>query len=195
MAPGNVLCHHNRHLLGNFEFLHGLRMTCVPLNVSEKLHWQHLLEKLRERNRGSSHSCFVNTIQHPRIQKNNINHSSMENFHDSSKQRPPSFFHSHNRPALGRALVHSVGKTHALVVTVELIWLLFLNILSFNFVQTPNESLRFRRFRRSYVINPVVIPTSVKGALLFLLICPVQGGHVPVFVAVYPQCICVTYFS
>ena len=30
---------------------------------------------------------------------------------------------------------------HILVVTVELIWLLLLNILSFNFVPTPNKSL------------------------------------------------------
>ena len=32
-------------------------------------------------------------------------------------------------------------KTHVLVVTVELIWLLLLNILSFNFVPTPNKFL------------------------------------------------------
>ena len=32
-------------------------------------------------------------------------------------------------------------KIHALVVTVELIWLLLLNILSFNFVPMPNKFL------------------------------------------------------
>ena len=37
-----------------------------------------------------------------------------------------------------------------MVVTGELIWLLFLNIISFNYVQTTNKSLRFRKFRRSY---------------------------------------------
>ena len=32
-----------------------------------------------------------------------------------------------------------------LVVAVELIWLLFLNMFSFNFIQMPNKSLRFRK--------------------------------------------------
>ena len=39
-------------------------------------------------------------------------------------------------PVLAHVLIHYV-----LVVTVELIWLLFLNILSFNFVPAPNKSL------------------------------------------------------
>ena len=33
----------------------------------------------------------------------------------------------------------SVDKTHVLVVTVELIWLFFLNILYFNFFPTPGS--------------------------------------------------------
>ena len=43
-------------------------------------------------------------------------------------------FHSDTNPVLVHVLVHFVDKTYVLVVTVELIWLLFLNILSFNFV-------------------------------------------------------------
>ena len=35
----------------------------------------------------------------------------------------------------GHVLVHSVEKTNVLVVTLKLIWLVFLYILSFNFVQ------------------------------------------------------------
>ena len=46
---------------------------------------------------------------------------------------PPLFFHSDTSPALGNGLVYSADKTHILAVAVELIWLLFLNILSFNF--------------------------------------------------------------
>ena len=34
---------------------------------------------------------------------------------------------------LGHLLVHSVDKTYVLILTVEWIWLLLLNILSFNF--------------------------------------------------------------
>ena len=79
-------------------------------------------------------------------------------------------FHLHTKPVFGRVLVHSVDKIDVLVVTVELIWLLFLNILSFNFVQTPNKSLRFRRFRRSYVNHPVVFQQLPK-LLYFLAWC------------------------
>ena len=46
------------------------------------------------------------------------------------------FFHSDTNPVFGQVLIHSFDKTHALVVTVELIWLLLLNIPSFNFVPT-----------------------------------------------------------
>ena len=53
-------------------------------------------------------------------------------------------------PILGHVLVHSVDKTHVLVVAVELIRLLFLNIFSFNFVPTPNKSLRFTRFKKLF---------------------------------------------
>ena len=87
-------------------------------------------------------------IQHPRFLKNNIDHL--------IKQGPPSFF-IFSLPVISNVLAHSVEKTHVLVVTVELDSLLLLNILSFNFAQTPNKSLRFKRFRRSYVHHFSVI--------------------------------------
>ena len=61
---------------------------------------------------------------------------------------------------LGHVLFHSVDKTHVLVVTVELIGLLFFNIFSFNFAPTSNISLRFTRFRWSYVNHPAVFLTN-----------------------------------
>ena len=70
------------------------------------------------------------------------------------------FFHPETNPVIGHALVHSVDKTHVMVVSMKLIWLLFLNIFSFNFVPTPRKSLRFTRFRRSYVNHPVVVLTN-----------------------------------
>ena len=88
-------------------------------------------------------------MQYPHTLKNNI--------YQSNKWRPPPFFHSDTNPELGHAPVHFVDKTHVLVVTVELIWLLLLNILSSNFIPTPNKSLRYTRFRRSYVNYPVVV--------------------------------------
>ena len=63
-------------------------------------------------------------------------------------------------PILGHVLVHSVDKTHVLVVTVELVWLLFLNTYFFNFVSIPNKSLRFTRFRRSYANHTAVVLTN-----------------------------------
>ena len=77
----------------------------------------------------------------------------------SNKRGPPPFFHSDTNPVIGHVLVYSVGKTHILVVTVELIWW-FLNILFFNFVPTPNKSLRFTRFRRNYVNRTAVVLTN-----------------------------------
>ena len=95
---------------------------------------------------------FVNSIQYPHTLKNNTYHS--------NKQGPPLFLHLDTNPVIGHALVHSVDKTNVLDVTVDLIWLLFLNILSFNFVATPRKSLRFTRFIRSYVNRPAVVLTN-----------------------------------
>ena len=95
---------------------------------------------------------FVNTMQYPRTLKNNIYHS--------NKWGLLQFLHLDISPVTGHNLVHSVGKTHVLIVTVNLIWLLFLNILSFNFVAAPRKFLRFTRFIRSYVNRPAVVLTN-----------------------------------
>ena len=123
IAPGNVLCHHNKYLMGYFEFLHGSRIICLPLNISIKLHWQYVFEK-RQR---AIAFIFDKTIQHSRTLKNNIYHS--------NKREPLPFFHPDTNPVIGQVLVHFVDKTHALVVTVELIWFLFFVVLEYTFFQ------------------------------------------------------------
>ena len=89
----------------------------------------YLITSLRKARRDRTLIAYIliNTMQDPRTLKNNIYHS--------NKRGPPLF------PVLGQVLIHSFDKTHVLVVTVKLIWLLFLNILSFNFVPTLNKSL------------------------------------------------------
>ena len=88
------------------------------------------------------------------------------------------------------------NKNHVLVKTVESIWLLFLNILSFTFVQRLNKSVRFRRFKRSYVNRPVVVPTNhcqIFTATLQLL-CSKWPHSFYAAVSLQWQCICVTCF-
>ena len=102
-------------------------------------------------------SVFAITMQYPHTPKNNI--------HQPNKQRPPPFFHSDNNPVLDHILVHSFDKTHALVVTVKLIWFFFLNIHSFNIVPTLNKSLTLTRFNKSYVNRSAVV--LIKIMLLF----------------------------
>ena len=77
---------------------------------------------------------------------------------------------------IGQILIQSDDKTHILVVTVKLIWLLFLNILSFNFIPKPNKSLGFTRFRRSYLKRPAAV--LIKVTLHFQLMCAVPSDHV-----------------
>ena len=109
--------------------------------------WQHLFEKVKRQRLIAF--IFVNTIQYPRTQNNNIYYS--------NKQWAPTFCHSDTNPVFGHVLVHFVDKVLVLVAAVELIWLLFLNELSFNFVPTPNKSLRLTR---SYVNCPAVVITN-----------------------------------
>ena len=115
---------------------------------------------------------FVNTIQYQRTLKNNIYYS--------NKREPP--------PILGHVLVHSVGKTHILVVTVEL--MLVLNIFSFNFVPTPSKSPTFTRFRRSYVNHPAVVLTNhCQSYTVFLIYVRCLSCHVPIFCSCLSQMI------
>ena len=115
-------------------------------------------------------------MQHTRIQRNSINHW--------RKRGPPRVFHLSTNLVLGNDLLHSVGKTHVLVVTLEFIWLLFLNILSFNFVQAPNKSFKFGRFKRSYGTCPGVVPTNFCQSFALLLsffiymMSAIQSGYV-----------------
>ena len=175
IAFDNVLCLHNKYLIRYFKFLHGSRIICLHWNISE-LHWLYVFEKLDKARLIAS--IFVNIIQYPCTRKNNI--------YFSNKRGTPPCFHPDTNPAIGHALVHSINKSHVLVVTVELIWFLFLNILSFNFLQTPRKSLRFT----SYVNRPVVILTDhCQSYTAFCLICAVQSGHVYFFFAtVCSQC-------
>ena len=108
---------------------------------------------------------------------------SLHKIDHSSKWGPPPFSHLDTNFVLVHVLVHFVDKTHVLVEIVELIWLMFMNILSFNFVPTPNKSIRFRTFRRSYVNQPTVVLTSYCQSCIafFCLMCAVQSGHVPFF--------------
>ena len=117
--------------MGYFEFLHNWRIICLPLNIPEKLHWQQLFEKPKRQRLIAF--ILVSTIQYPRTMKNNIYYS--------NKREPPPFFLWDTNSVLGHVLIHSVDSTLVLVATVELIWLLFLNILSSNFVPTSNKSL------------------------------------------------------
>ena len=118
---------------------------------------------------------LVNTIQYPCTLKSNICHS--------NKRGPPPFFYLDTNPLLGHFLIHSVDKTNALVVAVELTCLLFLNKLSFNFVPTPKKFLRLKKFRKSYVNRPDVVLTNPTSYTAFLLDvrCAVLCGRVPFF--------------
>ena len=69
---------------------------------------------------------LVNTIQYPRILQNNIYYP--------NKRLPPQFFLSDTNPVFGQVLIHYFECSGC---TVEIIWLLLFNILSFNFVPTP----------------------------------------------------------
>ena len=129
------------YLLGYFEFLHGQGIICLPLNnnidnMSSKKQKRQILIAF----------IIANTIQYPR--------TLMKNIYRSNKRGPPPFFHPDTNPLIGHAVVHSVEKTHVLVVTLELIWFMS---LSFNFVPTLRKCLSLTRFRKSYVNHPVVV--------------------------------------
>ena len=116
--------------MGYFEFLHSSRMICL---IFQKNYIENISLKRQKRHRLIAY-VFVNMIQYPHTLKNKIHHS--------NRRGLPPVFHSDTNPVLSYFIVYCVDKTHVLVVIVELIWLLFLNIFSFNFVQIPNKCLK-----------------------------------------------------
>ena len=48
---------HNKHQMGYFEFLNGLSIIGLPLNISEKLHWQYLFENVKGAETHRLHLC------------------------------------------------------------------------------------------------------------------------------------------
>ena len=114
-------------------------MICLGLNISEKLHYQHLFEKLGE-------------AETQELLNNNKDHS-------RKRGRPP-FFHSDTNLVFSHILVHSCRQKLCSSCNSGINLILFLNTLSFNFFLTQNKSFRFGRFRRSYVNCHVVVPTN-----------------------------------
>ena len=107
IAPGNVLCRHNIHLMGYFEFLHDSRMVCLPLGISEKLHWR--------RGRTSSSSLL--------IQSNTL--LSGEQHRPFKQTRTNTiFFSSFGYQFCTWSRFGPFCRTNVLVVLVESIWLL-----------------------------------------------------------------------
>ena len=103
----------------------------------QKNYMDNISSKRQKRQRLAAF-IFVNTIQYPCTLKNSI--------YNSNKRGLPPFPHSDTNPVLGQVLVPSVDKTHVLIVTVELIWLLFLNIISFNVIlRLPAQVFLFKR--------------------------------------------------
>ena len=149
IAPGNILRHHNKYLMGYFEFLHGWRIICLSWNISGKLHWHYVCQKL---GKAENHlpSSFLTWYNSHALRKTTFTNQTNGNHHH--------FF----IPILilQLAMLHSIDKTHVLVVTVEFISLLLLNMFSFNLVSTPRKSFRFTRFRRTHANHPVVILTN-----------------------------------
>ena len=127
----NVLCHHNKLLMKYFKFLYGSGIIFFPLNFQKNC-IDNISSKSQNRQRLIAF-ILVNTIQYPNTLRNNIYYS--------SKRVPPPVFHSSTNPVLCQVLIQSFDKTQVLVVTVELIWLVLLNILSFNYVPMPNKFL------------------------------------------------------
>ena len=123
-------------------------MICITLNISEKIHWQHLFGKLGE---VETH-CL-----HSRNLKNNIEHP--------NKRIAPLFFQSDTNPVIGHILWK---KTHVLAKTEELIWLL---ITFFQLCFNAKQIYYIRKISRLklYKAPQLFQSATVKVTLLFTL--------------------------
>ena len=89
---------------------------------------------------------------------------------------PLLFFHSDTNPVLGHVLVYYVDKTHVLVATLKLNWLLFLDILCSN---TQKVSL-VHKIQKKLCKSPYCRSNQSFTAFSCWM-CSVQSGHVRFF--------------
>ena len=174
------MCHHSKRLMGYFEFLYGSGIICLPLNIPEKLHWQHLFEKPEEAETHRLYLSWYDAI-HMRPEEQHLPFKQMGTttvfsfgYQSCDWPRSGSFFWQN--PCSG------CNSGIDLVVA-----------LKYTFFQLCSNveqiSVRLARFRRSYVKRPAVVLTSPTCYTAFLLDvrCAVQSGHVPFFAAVCPR--------
>ena len=150
------------------------------MNISKKLHWKHHFQRLEET---ETHPLHLFTIQYPHTWRTT-----------STIQTNVGHYHFFNRiPILYLATFWSIQLTK------PMFWLRnsgigLIVVLEYSFFQlcsnTELGSLRFTRFRRSYVNRTAhtdALPITVKVKLLFCLMCAVQSGHVPFFNCLSPM--------
>ena len=179
-ASNNVLYHHNKRLMGYFEFIYGSGIIFLPLNIPKKSHWQHLFEKPEEAKLITF--ILVNTIKYPHalseqhLPFKQTGTTTIFSFRYQSCVWPRSDPFFWQNPCSG------CNSGIDLVVALEYT---FFQLCS----NVEQISVRLARFRRSYVKRPAVVLTSPTCYTAFLLDvrCAVQSGHVPFFAAVCPR--------
>ena len=146
-----MFCHHNKRMMGYFEFLYGSGIICIPLIILETLHWQHHFEKLEEAE--THHPCLLNTIQYN-------THTPCRTASTIQTNVPPRFFHSDTNPVFGHVLIHSF-ECSGCNSGIDLV-----GALEYTFFQLCSNveqiSVTLARFRRSSVKRPAVVLTSHK---------------------------------
>ena len=163
--------------MGYFEFLYGSGIICLPLNILEKLHWQHLFEKPEE---AETYRLYLkyNTIpthpaeQHLRFTQTGTTIIFSFRYQSCVWPRSDPFFWQN--PCSG------CNSGIDLVVALEYT---FFQLCS----NVEQISVRLARFRRSYVKRPAIVLTSHTSYTAFLLdvCCAVQSGHLILFLQLF----------
>ena len=138
--------------MGYFESLYGLGIICLLLNISEKSHWQHLIEKSEEAETHQRYLAPSRTAS--TIQTNSYQHHFFIWI--------PSRVWPRCDPLLRQNPWSGCNSRTDLVVTLEYA---FFQLCS----NAEQIFVRLTRFRKSYVKYPVVVltsPTSYKSFLL-----------------------------
>ena len=162
---------YNKRLMGYFEFLYESRIICLPLNISEKLHWQHLIVFI--------FSEYNAIPTHPEEQQLPFKQTGTTTIFSFGYQ---SYVWSRSDPFFWQNPCSGCNSGIDLVVALECT---FFQLC----VNAKQISVSLARFKRGYVQRPAVILTSHTSYATFLLDvrCAVQSGHVPFFAAVCPR--------
>ena len=162
------------------ELVHDSKMICLPLNISKKLHWQHLFEKQEE----AENIITLISVDKPQTRSFWRTTSTIQG-------------NGHHHYFFIRIPILYLATFWSILSIKLMFWLLQCNSFGYcswiyfhlTFFKCRTNPLGSENLQRNNVNYPLVVSTNhcQSFSAFFCLMCDVQSSNIPFFASNYPQ--------